>query len=272
MGHSKGMFQESTAEAWAARFGTPAPEGLPDLGRLLNHRSVRDFTSEPVPEAMIEALVGAALSAATSSHLHAYSLVSVQDPARRREINQFCGDQRQIAHAPWFFAVCADLNRLVSQAPDPAIPDAVDTVEMYTVACVDAALAAERMVVAAESLGLGTCYIGALRNHPHEVQRILNLPDHVFGVFGLCVGWPSEENFPRIKPRLNPDQIWFREQYPAQLDVQEFDARMTAEYARDGRDEGVPWSARMARRASLRGLSGREKLQEFLHAVGLNRR
>lgn len=272
MGHSRGMFQEFPTEAWATRFGTPAPEGLPDLGRLLNHRSVRAFTSEPVPEPLIAGLVAAAMSAATSSHLHAYSLVSVQDPERRRELNQFCGDQRQVATAPWFFAVCADLNRLVSQAPDPAMPDGVDTVEMYTVACVDAALAAERMVVAAESLGLGTCYIGALRNHPHEVRRILNLPDRVFGVFGLCIGWPEEDKFPRMKPRLHPDQLWFREQYPAHLDVQEFDARMGEEYARDGRDEGVPWSARMARRASLRGLSGREKLQEFLHAVGLNRR
>ena len=266
------MFQESTAEAWAARFGIPAPEGLPDLGRLLNHRSVRAFTNEPVSESIIAGLVAAAQSAATSSHLHAYSLVSVNDPSRRQEINQACGNQRQIVQAPWFFAVCADFHRLVSQAPDPAMPDGVDTVEMYTVACVDAALAAERMVVAAESLGLGTCYIGALRNQPHEVRRILNLPDHVFGVFGLCIGWPEEEHFPRIKPRLNPDQIWFREQYPAQLDVQEFDARMTEEYARDGRDEGVPWSARMASRASLRGLSGREKLQEFLQSVGLNRR
>ncbi len=272
MGHSKAMFQESTAEAWAARFGSPAPEGLPDLGRLLNHRSVRAFTSEPVSESIIAGLVAAAQSAATSSHLHAYSLVSVNDPSRRQEINQACGNQRQIVQAPWFFAVCADFHRLVSHAPDPGMPDGVDTVEMYTLACVDAALATERMVVAAESLGLGTCYIGALRNQPHEVRRILNLPDHVFGVFGLCIGWPVEEHFPRIKPRLNPDQIWFREQYPAQLDVQEFDARMTEEYARDGRDEGVPWSARMASRASLRGLNGREKLQEFLHAVGLNRR
>jgi len=80
-------------------------------------------------------------------------------------------------------------------------------------AVIDAALAAERLVCAAESLGIGICYIGALRNDPDGVRAFFGLPEGVFGVFGLCLGWPAKGVEAEIKPRLAQEAVWFRETY-----------------------------------------------------------
>src|SRR5690606_850451 len=104
------MFEESPSLAWQKRYGSEAVD-LPDVGRLFNHRSVRDFSDEPVSESVVRGLVGAAQSAATSSNLQLWSMVSVQDPVRRGEIARLCADQKQVHNAGWFFAFLADHHR-----------------------------------------------------------------------------------------------------------------------------------------------------------------
>ena len=187
------MFDESAAEAWALRYGSEAPK-LGDLGALLNHRSVRKFTDEAIPESTVAGLIAAAQSAATSSMLQTWSVVSVQDSARRMEIARLCGGQRQIERAAWFFAWCVDLHRVKTLAEREGLTtEAIGLMEMFTVGTVDTALAAERFVVAAERQGLGTCYIGALRNHPEAVREQVGLPPGAAGLLGLWLGVPSEE-------------------------------------------------------------------------------
>lgn len=267
------MFEESPAEAWRLRYGSEAPEGLPDLGATLNHRSVRKYLPLPVAESTVEGLVAAAQSAATSSHLQSWSLVSVQDPERRKLMAELCGGQQQIIDCAWFFAFVADHHRTArAAAAAEEVPDGLETIEMLLVAAIDAALAAERMSVAAERLGLGICYIGALRNKPDAVRELLNLPHLSVGLFGLCLGWPDPASPAAIKPRLNQSQIWHREEYQQQMDWTEFDERMKPFYESQGMKSEVTYSMRMARRVTLGGLSGREALQEFLERQGLNRR
>ncbi|MER3466208.1 MAG: hypothetical protein C4340_03365 [Armatimonadota bacterium] len=128
---------------------------------------------------------------------------------------------------------------------------------------VDAALAAERMVCAAETLGLGICYIGALRNDAQGVAQLLNLPDGTFGAFGLCLGWPSPDAKSEIKPRLRPNTIWFKERYQAETDISEYDERMRQFYASQGMNPGVTWSMRSGKRVDDHHLTGRERLREF---------
>ena len=138
-------------------------------------------------------------------------------------------------------------------------------------ALVDASLAAERMVCAAESIGLGICYIGALRNDPQGVADLLQLPEGTFGVFGLCLGWPAEGCTAAIKPRLSPSDVWFRETYGT-ADTAEYDARMRAFYEEQGMKGDVTWSMRSGRRVDDHHLTGREVLKEWLLARGFGRR
>ncbi len=266
------MFPETAEEAWRLRYGVE--ESIPEtFAPYLVHRSVRKYSDQPVSEEMIRSLVACAQSAATSSNLQLWSIVSVQETERRERLAQLCGNQNQIRDAAWYFTFLADVNRVreVSTAIGED-PSGLDFVEFFTMAVIDAALAAERMVCAAEAAGLGICYIGGLRNNPAAVQAELNLPSGVFGIFGLCIGWPDPAHPAEIKPRLNQDNVWFREQYPAEIDVSDYDRRMVAFYESQKMNAGLNWSMRTGKRLGDDQLTGREVLKSWLEKQGFNHR
>ncbi len=265
------MFDETLEEAWQKRFGVAPSEGFPEIDRFLTHRSVRSYSNKPVPREIALSLIGAAQSAATSSNLQLWTAISIQDPEKRRELAHLCADQKQILDAAWFFCFIADLHRLEQVARDAGEdPDALDYNEFYMMAVVDAALAAERMVCAAESIGLGICYIGALRNDPEGVKKALNLPLRTFGVFGLCIGWPADEARAEIKPRLSPSSVWHEETYNHEPDTNEYLERMRAFYEEQGMKGSVSWAMRSGRRARTESLTGRHVLKRFLADQGLD--
>ncbi|MEZ5162835.1 MAG: nitroreductase family protein [Fimbriimonadaceae bacterium] len=109
------MFTETPSQAWSLRYGDQA-SSLPELGRFLNHRSVRQYSEEQIPEDVVVGLVAAAQSAATSSNLQLYSMVSVQEPEARKQIGVMCADQKQVHTCSWFFAFVADHFRLAKAA------------------------------------------------------------------------------------------------------------------------------------------------------------
>jgi nitroreductase len=267
------MFKESTSESWNQRYGVGSPDLPEQLSSFLAHRSVRRYTDEAVSDEVLSGLIAAAQSAATSSNLQSWSVISIHDSDRRMAIAEACENQKQVITAPVFLVFLADLNRIGEFARSKGVdPDGLDTIEMYTVAVVDASLAAERLVCAAESLGYGICYIGALRNHPEKVKDLLNLPAMTFGVFGLCIGVPAENARAEIKPKLGQDEMWFRETYPDTVDSSEYDTRMVEYFSNQGMANDETWSAKSGKRVQTSGLSGREKLMEFLHQQGfLNR-
>ena len=254
--------------SWRARYGSDPPTDLPDLGTFLDHRSVRAYSEREVPEATIQALVAAAQSASTSSNLQMWSVVSVQEPSRRAEIARLCGDQRQVRDAPWFLCFLADHHRLRHAAARRGeAAEGLGYTEFLLMATIDAALAAERMACAAESLGLGVCYIGALRNDPQGVREFLGLPDGVFGLFGLCLGYPT--GVETGKPRLGQAAVWFREAYDPAPDTDEYDARMRAFYESEGMRGDRVWSARSGQRVDRDHLTGREVLKDWLRGIGM---
>lgn len=206
------MFEESAADAWKLRFGSEPPVGAESVEGMLRHRCVRHYAEREVPESLVASLIGAAQSAATSSNLQLWSVVSVQDSVRRNLIADFAGDQHQIREAPWFFAFIVDLNRIGQLASPMGYGEFLDYTEYEIMGIVDCAIAAERMVCAAESAGLGICYIGAMRNDPYRARELLSLPPQTFCPFGLCLGFPAEDSA-EIKPRLKADSVWFRESY-----------------------------------------------------------
>ncbi|RYG22657.1 NADPH-dependent oxidoreductase [bacterium] len=257
-----------SSDAWKARYGVEPPADLPDLGTFLDHRSIRHYADREVPESLVTALIAAAQSASTSSNLQLWSVVTVQDPERRAQMAQLCGDQDHVHKAPWFFAFLADHHRLrhaASKAGEAA--EGLGYMEFLLMATIDAALAAERMVCAAEALGLGVCYIGALRNDPGGVRDLLELPNGVFGLFGLCLGYPEKDA--EIKPRLSQPAVWFRERYDPEPDNNEYDERMQAFYEGQNMRGNRTWSARSGRRVDRHHLTGREVLRPWLESIGM---
>ncbi|HTX93072.1 MAG TPA: nitroreductase family protein [Anaerolineales bacterium] len=164
------------------------------------HASARHFKPDKVTVEQVESIVSAAQSASTSSNLQAYSVVAVTDQARREKLAFLCGDQAFIKEAPVFLAWCADLARLERVCELRGQRQVTDLVENFLVAAVDAALAAENAALAAESLGLGICFVGAIRNNPAEVIDLLELPRLTFPITGMSIGWKARE--PRLRPRL----------------------------------------------------------------------
>lgn len=217
----------------------------------------------------MSALVACAQSAATSSNLQLWSIVSVQDPATRDKIATLSENYEHIRKAGWFLCFIADhyrLKQVAARVGEGA--EGLPYTEFYTMAVIDAALAAERMVCAAESLGLGICYIGALRNNAPAIKEILDLPEGAFGVFGLCIGWPAEPLRAEIKPRLRQDAIWHRERYDRDVNVDEYDQRMREFYGAQKMKGDVTWSMRSGRRVDEHHMTGREILFDWLRSQG----
>ncbi|MCG6136530.1 MAG: NADPH-dependent oxidoreductase [Nostoc sp. LLA-1] len=245
------------------------------LSNLLSHRSIRAYLNDPLPPNTLETLVAAAQSASTSSNLQTWSVVAVETPERKEKLAQLANNQQHIRQSPLLLVWLADLARLTHIAESRGLPhEGLNYLELFLVAAIDAALAAQNAVIAAESLGLGTVYIGALRNHPEEVAEILNLPPHVVGVFGLCVGYADPAVNAEIKPRLPQAAVLHRETY--NLEAQDeaialYNQVMKAFYNSQQMDVPGDWTEHSSKRvASAESLSGRHKLREILYNRGFN--
>ncbi len=183
----------------------------PTLELIHRHGSVRSYKPDPLSPKLIETIVEAGQRAATSSNLQMYSVVVTRDPTERAQMQAFCGGQAHISQAPVFLTWCADLSRLARICQAQGLNQQAGMVENFLLAAVDTAIAAQNAGLAAESLGLGFCYIGAIRNSPQEVIDFLGLPALVFPLVGMTLGWPAKQ--PMIRPRLPLEAILHWERY-----------------------------------------------------------
>ena len=217
---------------------------------LNKHVSIRQYTDEPVDDETILTLMRAARRAPTSSNMQTCSLIAVRDLETRRKLKAFMvGNQDHVDTCQVFFAVCGDISRVI-RACELHGKTLARTLEISMVATVDAALVGMSLAAAAESIGLGTVMVGSIRNDPEEAARILGLPEGVFVVFGLCIGWPAER--PAQQPRMPEELIFHFERYRQDsLDdhLREYD-RQLAEYRRAIGQEtpDTAWTSKMADR------------------------
>ncbi|GGN94556.1 hypothetical protein GCM10010112_84030 [Actinoplanes lobatus] len=148
---------------------------------------------------------------------------------------------------------------------------AADYLETTLIAFVDTALAAQNAVVAADSLGLGSVFVGGIRNHPEQVAAELGLPAHTVAAFGLAVGEPDPSERAGVKPRLPQAAVLHRERYDAPAadrHIGAYDERLSAYNTRFGLRGG--WTDRVLTR--LRGpesMAGRHLLRGTLDRLGL---
>jgi len=256
---------------WSAEAKQADTAASPVIETLLNHRSVRAYSDRPLPDDLLQTLTAAAQSASTSSNLQAWSAVAVRDMARKARLAVCAGNQKHVAAAPLLLMFIADLSRLrrIAQAADaPAL--ALDYQEMFLVAVADAAFAAQNAVVALESLGLGCCYIGGMRNKPEDVAAELALPQGAFVVFGLTIGYPADDVETDVKPRLPQQAVMHLEQYQSESaqSLADYDASLNVFQQRQHMRE-LAWTTQASNR--IRGpesLSGRDRLVSALHTIG----
>jgi FMN reductase (NADPH) len=201
----------------------------PTIELIHRHTSVREYSPDPVPSSMVETIVSAGQCASTSSNLQAYSVVAVTDLEKRICISKLCGNQAHIREAPVFLTWCADLARLDRVCNMRGYTQVTEYTENFLIASVDAVIAAQNAALAAESLGLGICYIGSIRNNAGEIIELLKLPKLTFPVTGMTLGWPGVKH--NIKPRLPLQSILHWESYNGEKEeeiLKNYDANMIA--------------------------------------------
>lgn len=186
------------------------------IAAILNHRSIRSFQDRPLSDEQIHMIVKCAQAAATSSFVQAYTIIGIKDPHKKAKLAELAGNQNYVLKNGHFFVFCLDSRRheaaIEMEGLDPEeVREAFESTEWFMVGLIDAALAAQNAVLAAESMGLGICFIGAIRNNLQEVSELLKTPDRVIPLFGLCVGYPDNES--SQKQRLPLANIYHEEEY-----------------------------------------------------------
>jgi len=247
------------------------------LAAILDRRVQRRYRKEPVPDALLDTLLACAQSAPTKSDLQGYSIIVWRDPAKIAQVADWIGNMPWIKDAPVFLLFCADVrrNRLLCDAH--GMPHANDNLDSFLNTAVDAALALAHFSLAADAAGLGTCPISYVRNHLEGIRALAGLPDGVYPVAGLTVGWP-EGRRPYASMRLPQGVVVHRERYDESglmEAVRAYDAERARReplrpdglknMQRYGPKEGCTWSENMARQESV---AERADFSHWLRAHG----
>jgi nitroreductase len=254
---------------------------MKDIFQILrSHRSIRKYKPDPIHEELLCNIMESARQAPTSSNLQAYSIIVIRDREKRAELAHLCGDQPWVESCPIFLVICPDLHRLERICGMRNYEMNDKYIELFIVALVDSALVAENILVAAEGSGLGGCMIGGIRNNPEKISKLLKLPERVFPLMGICLGYPDQEGM--IKPRLPNGVVVHHDEYEErnlESYIAEYDklVKSTGLYkgprrkipAPDGRtvsEDDYSWSEHTARRlASTDSRTLRTHLKDFLH-------
>lgn len=183
------------------------------------HRSIRKYKPDPIPEAMLEQILACALRASSSGNMQTYSVIVTTDPDLKRELLSPHFDQPMVTEAPALLTFCADFHRMRRWLALREAPDNFDNFMSFMIATLDATLASQNAALAAESLGLGICYMGTTLASCAEIGHILRCPSHVVPVAGFSLGFPAET--PALRDRLPLKGVVHRDRYemPSDDDV-----------------------------------------------------
>lgn len=186
------------------------------IRQLLERKSVRVFEDRSIEPEKEELILRAALEAPSAGNMTLYSILKITDPALRQRLAETCDGQLMIARAPLVLIFAADYSKWYKSfclwsKNQPRKPQASD----FIVATTDACIAAQNAVTAAWALGIGSCYIGDIREHYEEHQKLLNLPDYAVPACMICFGYPTQQQKDRVKPaRFVLEDVVFENQYP----------------------------------------------------------
>ena len=159
---------------------------------LLNRRTIRKYSPEPVDEALLDDLLKMGCRASTTGNMQVYSIIITRDEEKKKELAPFHFNQKMVTEAPVVLTFCADFNRFnkwcLLRKADPGY----DNFLSFMTAAIDALLVAQTFCIAAEAKGLGICYLGTTTYMAHKIIDVLKLPKGVVPVTTITLGWPLE--------------------------------------------------------------------------------
>ncbi len=172
----------------------------PVIQSLYDRKSVRAYTGDKIPESDIQTILAASVQAPTAGNQQLYTIVRITDPEKKHQLSISCDNQPFIEQADLVLVFCADCLKwyqaFIEAGADPRDPSAGDLL----LAVCDAVIAAQNAVVAAEALGIGSCYIGDIMENMETQREILGLPRYVFPAAMVVFGYPTEQQKHRQKP------------------------------------------------------------------------
>lgn len=174
------------------------------------HKSVRRFKEQVLPQEDLTEILTAAQMASSWKNFQSYSVIVVRSQEKKDALYELV-PQEAIRQSAVFLLFVGDLNRAEKGARLHTDSFQPQGVEGLLISSVDAALAGQNALLAAESLGYGGVIIGLVRYKSEEVSELFNLPDYTYPVFGMALGIPNEEH--EVKPRLPLHQVVFEEEY-----------------------------------------------------------
>ncbi len=223
------------------------------------HTSVRRFKNQEIPQADLNEILTAAQMASSWKNFQSYSVILVRSQEKKEALYELV-PQEAIRQSAAFLLFVGDLNRAEKGASLHTDTFQPQGVESLLITSVDAALAGQNALLAAESLGYGGVIIGLVRYKSEEVAELFNLPDYTYPVFGIALGVPNQQH--DVKPRLPLSQVVFEEEYQEQPveAILDYD-QVQADYA--GARATTSWSQRLAEQfGKPEQVSTRENLEK----------
>lgn len=184
---------------------------MPLLEAIRQHRSIRKYRPDPVPESLLTELLETGLRASSSGNMQAFSVVVTTDPELKQQLYGPHMNQPMVLEAPVLLTFCADFRRMRRWLALSSAPDSFDNFMSFMTAAIDAVLVSQNVALAAEARGLGICYMGSTLANCHQIGPILRLPRGVVPVVGFSLGYPDES--PALRDRLPLDGLVHREFY-----------------------------------------------------------
>lgn len=235
---------------------------------IQSHRSIRKYSDDRIPEEILQELYRSAQWAPSSHNVQAYSIIAVKNQEVKKKLSELCGEQRWVETCPVFLVMCADFYRLRLTCEMLGTSFEIHEVENLLVGAVDTALAAQNILLAARSFGLGGVMVGGIRNQPERVAEVLQLPPLTIPIMGICLGYPADE--PWQKPRLPQNMVVHEEIYRTDhmiSGLEEYEA-VSADYytSRTGGKRTSGWTKQMAEYLSK---PRRQHLKSFIVSQGI---
>jgi FMN reductase [NAD(P)H] len=178
----------------------------------MRRRSVRNFKPDEVSEEIVAQLAAAANNAPTGGNMQPLSIIAVREAERRAKLGELVGSQPWVKNAPLSLIFCLDFWRLKKWAELSGVTfRGNEALSHFLIGYADVMCAAQTVVLLAESLGLGSVYVGTIQYVADDVREYFELPPYVFPAMLLSLGYPK--TVPRNVPKLAVDVVFHHESY-----------------------------------------------------------
>ena len=186
------------------------------IDQIHQHRSIRKYKPDPVPDQILSEILEAGIRTSSSGNMQTYSIIVSRNPDLKAELLEPHMGQSMVVDAPIFLTFCADFHRMRRWLDLSQAPDNFDNFFSFMIAAIDAILVSQTVAMAAESRGLGICYLGSTLANADQIGEILDLPSNVVPVVGFSLGYPAEQ--PGLRDRLPSSGLIHWERYQQQAD------------------------------------------------------